>query len=43
MFGDAFYDPDTGEPIEKTFLVTCTDGAFNVTFGTDYSITFQDL
>ena len=43
MFGNVFYDPDTGEPFEKTFLVTCTDGAFNVTFGTDGSITFQDL
>ena len=44
IFGDAFYDPDLCAPIEKTFLVTCADdGAFNVTFGTDYSITFQDL
>lgn len=43
IFGSEFYDPDTGDTIEKTFLVTCTNGAFNVTFGTDYSITFTDL
>ena len=43
IFGEAFFDPETGNTIEKTFLVTCTNGSFNVTFGADYSITFQDL
>ena len=43
IFGEVFYDPNTWEPIEKTFPVTCIDGSFNVTFGTDGSITFTDL
>lgn len=43
IFGTAFYDIRSWEIIEKTFLVTCTDGSFNVTFNTDFSIIFQDL
>ena len=43
IFGEVFYDPDTDEEIEKTFHINCIDGSFNVTFGTDYSITFTDL
>lgn len=42
IFGTEFYD-ENNELIEKTFRVNCTNGSFDVTFGTDGSITFTDL
>jgi hypothetical protein len=42
ILGTDFYDENWNR-IEKTIRVNCTDGSFDMTFGTDSSITFTDL
>ena len=42
IFG-GFYDPDTDEPIAKSFTAVCTDGSMTINFTTDDTITFTDL
>jgi len=45
IFGDSFIDPNTGEPITKSFTAVCTDGAMTINFSADdpATITFTDL
>ena len=45
IFGEVFFDPDTDEPMAKSFTAVCTDGSMTVHFSAEEpaTITFTNL